>query len=40
MEPVFADTFYYLALLDPHDSNHETAVNVTRALESDIVTTT
>jgi len=31
--------FYYLALLDPHDSNHEKAVNVTHGLKSDIVTT-
>jgi len=38
MKAVFADTFYYLALLDPHDSTHEDAVNVTRALDSGIVT--
>ena len=39
MKAVFADTFYYLALLDPHDSTHEKAVSVTRGLESNIVTT-
>ena len=38
MNAVFADTFYYVALLDPQDSTHEKAVNVTRGLESDIVT--
>jgi predicted nucleic acid-binding protein len=35
---VFADTFYYLALLDSDDSYHETAVSVT--LEMDAVTVT
>ncbi len=39
MKAVFADTFYYFALLDPHDSNHDIAVDVTRGLESEIVTT-
>ncbi len=39
MKAVFADTFYYLALLDPHDSTHQKAVNLTRSLESGIVTT-
>jgi hypothetical protein len=34
MKAVFADTFYYLALLDPHDSFHERAVDVTRSLAS------
>ncbi len=32
MKAVFADTFYYLAQLDPHDSFHERAVDVTRSL--------
>lgn len=39
MKAVFADTFYYLALLDPHDTNHVKAVEITRGLESDITRT-
>lgn len=39
MKALFADTFYYLALLDPNDSFHDRAVQVTRELESNIVTT-
>lgn len=39
MKALFADTFYYLALLDPNDSFHDRAVEVTRELESNIVTT-
>jgi predicted nucleic acid-binding protein len=39
MRAVFADTFYYLALLDSNDSAHETAVKATRELESATVTT-
>lgn len=39
MKAVFADTFYYIALLDANDSAHETAVAVTRELKSPTVTT-
>ena len=39
MKALFADTFYYLALLDPNDSFHERAVEVTRELSANIVTT-
>jgi predicted nucleic acid-binding protein len=36
---VFGDTFFYLALLDPHDSAHERAVSATHDLNSMTVTT-
>lgn len=36
---VFADTFFYLALLDQHDSAHEKAVSAARDLDSITVTT-
>lgn len=39
MKALFADTFYYLALFDPNDSFHQRAVEVTRELESNIITT-
>jgi uncharacterized protein len=39
MKAVFADTFYYLALLNPNDSAHKAAVNATRHLDSTSVTT-
>jgi predicted nucleic acid-binding protein len=39
MRAVFADTFYYIALLDANDSAHETAVAATRQLNSPTVTT-
>lgn len=39
MKAVFADTFYYIALLDANDSAHETAVAATRQLKSPTVTT-
>ncbi len=39
MKPVFADTFYYLALLSPRDPAHGQAVSLTRRLRSRLVTT-
>lgn len=39
MKAVFADTFYYIALLDANDSAHEAAVLATRELKSTTVTT-
>ena len=39
MKAVFADTFYYIALLDANDSAHDRAVNATRELNSSTVTT-
>lgn len=39
MKSVFADTFYYIALLDAKDSAHERAVRATRELDSAKVTT-
>ena len=39
MKPVFADTFYYLALLIPGESAHNQAVAVTEQMKYRIVTT-
>ena len=39
MKPLFADTFYYLALLIPADPAHAKAITVTEQLASPIVTT-
>ncbi len=39
MTPVFADTFYFLALLNPADEAHERAVAVSRLLRWPLVTT-
>jgi predicted nucleic acid-binding protein len=39
MKAVFADTFYYIALLDANDSAHEAAVAATRELKTTTVTT-
>ena len=40
MKPVFADTFYDLALLSPHDPAHARSVSITRRLRSRVFTTT
>ena len=39
MTPIFADTFYYLALLSQDDAAHELAVEVSRKLRCPIITT-
>ncbi len=39
MKPVFADTFYYLALLSPRDPAHRQAVSFTRRLRTRLFTT-
>ena len=39
MNAVFADSFYYIALLNPDDSAHEIAVRHTEALSTPVVTT-
>ncbi len=39
MNAVFADTFYYLALLSQTDAAHEQAIDLSRSLRSRIVTT-
>lgn len=39
MKAVFADTYYYIALLDANDSAHEVAIAATRTLRSKTVTT-
>lgn len=36
---IFADTFFYLALLDSHDSSPEGAIAATQKLDSVTVTT-
>ena len=39
MTPVFADTFYYLALINPDDAAHEQAVALSQSLRAPVVTT-
>jgi predicted nucleic acid-binding protein len=39
MKPCFADTFYYLALLNPGDQSHEPVARFTATLERPLVTT-
>lgn len=39
MKTVFADTYYYIALLSPKDSAHARAVELTAQLQPAIVTT-
>jgi uncharacterized protein len=40
MTPVFADTFYYLALLNADDSAHDAAKVISLSLEGPVITTT
>lgn len=40
MKPVFADTFYFLALLSDRDQHHERAVEFTKSFRGRMVTTT
>ena len=40
MKPVFADTFFFLALLNPSDAAHGQAVALSRSLRQRRVTTT
>ena len=39
MKPVFADSFYYLAILNADDSAHAQAVSVSATLSGNVVTT-
>ncbi len=39
MKPLFADTFYYLAVLNTNDRAHERAVNLSESLGASSVTT-
>ena len=39
MTPVFADTFYFLALLNPRDAAHKAAVHFSQPLQWPLVTT-
>ena len=38
-EPLFGDTFYFLALLNPRDARHQAAVEFSRAHGRSVVTT-
>lgn len=40
MKPVFADTFFFLALLNPSDASHVKAVELSRSLRRRRITTT
>ena len=40
MSPVFADTAYFIALLNPVDQHHSRAVELTRQPRNPMVTTT
>ena len=39
MIPIFADTSYYLALINPHDRLHEVALDFSRTYRGSLVTT-
>ncbi|MBI4559687.1 MAG: type II toxin-antitoxin system VapC family toxin [Candidatus Hydrogenedentes bacterium] len=39
MNTVFADSYYYLALLNPRDAAHAMAVDISRSLRSKVITT-
>ncbi|MGH7135865.1 MAG: type II toxin-antitoxin system VapC family toxin [Pirellulales bacterium] len=39
MKRTFVDTYFYLALLDPRDADHERAKEISEKLEGDTVTT-
>jgi predicted nucleic acid-binding protein len=38
MKPLFADTFYFIALLSPDDVAHERAVDYSRLIEQSVTT--
>lgn len=38
MTPLFADTFYFIALLSPDDAAHQKAVEYTRLIEQSVTT--
>jgi hypothetical protein len=40
MKPVFADTFYWIALTNPKDSDHQRVIGFDRALGSRVIVTT
>ncbi len=39
MTPYFADSFYYIALLNPRDTSHERALELARGLQRPLITT-
>ncbi len=40
MKPVFADTFYWIALTNPKDSDHQRVMGSDRALGSRVIVST
>lgn len=38
MTPLFADTYYFIALLSPHDAAHRRAVEYSRLIEQSVTT--
>ncbi len=40
MMPVFADTFFWVALANPHDTAHRDAVDLKEALNGSVIVTT
>jgi predicted nucleic acid-binding protein len=40
MTPVFADTYYWLALINPRDGAHQKAVALSHTLTQPLITTT
>lgn len=40
MTPVFADTYYWLALINPRDAAHQEAIALSQSLTQPLVTTT
>ena len=40
MKPVFADTFYFIAALNPHDQWHSVAISIADRQRPNLVTTT
>lgn len=39
MTPIFADTFYFLAIINPDDRRHHDALNFSSSLQSPLLTT-
>ena len=40
MKAVFADTFYWIALVKPRDGTHERVLDLTQSLASSVIVTT
>ncbi|HTL53431.1 MAG TPA: PIN domain-containing protein [Planctomycetota bacterium] len=39
MKPAFADTFYYLAILNPNDNRHADAQAISKSISAPLITT-